>query len=299
MPAPPCACGVGCCACVFAGSDTRRGDMSRTCFSLGGGGGGGGKGGNELVEATAEQAKGALKGGRTEEEDDGFAKIGRWGEEFAYTHLSRRAGPMREYSWVNGGEETGASFDIIEWVTDASTGTVTEKYLEVKATVSDSKMYFEMSYRELQFAQAKGDHYSIVRVFSAGTPNARFIIINNPLAEVRRGNIRIRGTLVLTLLGQRVQGKMKVVRLRRSNPTDSTGLNVRKDLTVNSHNDVPGVEANGRAPPGWVITHVNKTPVESIADLKAVLDMGTLNVEVVLTEPAAAEAPQRHDRLLR
>ena len=151
------------------------------------------------MEPSNKDAERAGKG-RSATEDDGYAKIGRWGEQFVYQYLSRRAGRNTEYSWVNDEEETGASYDIVERRTDTNTGTVQVKYVEVKTTVSAVKMFFEVSHRELQFAQASGENYTIIRVFSAGTRDARIISINNPFAEIQKGSLLISGTLRMTMI---------------------------------------------------------------------------------------------------
>ena len=137
--------------------------------------------------------------GRQESEDDVYQKIGRWGEQFVFRLLRSRATKYQEYAWVNEIEESGASYDIVERVTE-TTGIVTTTYIEVKATVAAAKMFFDVSHRELQFAQATGPRFHIYRVFGAGSASARLMVIKNPMLELKKGTIGVSGSVKMTLL---------------------------------------------------------------------------------------------------
>ncbi|KAJ9472872.1 Peptide methionine sulfoxide reductase MsrA [Diplonema papillatum] len=238
-------------------------------------------------------------------------KIGRWGEQYVFRYLRRHADPLVDHVWVNEVEETGAAYDIVERRRDPSTGIISVTYIEVKATAAVAKMFFQFTYREMQFAQANGQSFHVYRVFSAGTDAARIMVIRNPIAELKKGTISVSGSLCVTLRPENAQkggkkGKGKGARpieeelpqtngpqsmflhLTRSASADPTGLNVKKDLTINKHPGDPRVTASAEAPVGWKIVKVNGIAVASVADLKKVLQMGDLNLSIQLEEPPLA-----------
>eukprot|EP01060_Flectonema_neradi_P037051 TRINITY_DN734_c2_g1_i3.p1 TRINITY_DN734_c2_g1~~TRINITY_DN734_c2_g1_i3.p1 ORF type:complete len:2030 (+),score=383.62 TRINITY_DN734_c2_g1_i3:3221-9310(+) len=226
--------------------------------------------------------------GRQGSEDDVYQRIGRWGEQFVFRLLRSRASRQQEYVWVNEVEESGASYDIVERVTETS-GVVTTTYIEVKATVATAKMFFEVSHREIQFAQANGPRFHIYRVFGAGSPSARLMVIKNPMLELKKGTIGISGSVRMTLLPvsrQNVRKPItKVITFERSSPSDPTGLNVRSDMIINKHVGDANVKASEIAPAGWKIQSVNGLQVKSISDMKAILRGGELCLSIVVESP--------------
>eukprot|EP00659_Diplonema_papillatum_P009397 gene9397-14574_t len=132
-------------------------------------------------------------------------KIGRWGEQYVFRYLRRHADPLVDHVWVNEVEETGAAYDIVERRRDPSTGIISVTYIEVKATAAVAKMFFQFTYREMQFAQANGQSFHVYRVFSAGTDAARIMVIRNPIAELKKGTISVSGSLCVTLRPENAQ----------------------------------------------------------------------------------------------
>ena len=129
--------------------------------------------------------------------------IGRQGERVVYNYLMARRGSaltkragdgddggvsetIEDVKWLNEEQETGAPYDIqLTTLTNTTDGRVTKvRYIEVKATMSDSKMYFETSARELKFACDQGDKYDLYRVFNVGNEDRIKLI---KLQNVARG----------------------------------------------------------------------------------------------------------------
>eukprot|EP01062_Namystynia_karyoxenos_P043159 TRINITY_DN3159_c1_g1_i3.p1 TRINITY_DN3159_c1_g1~~TRINITY_DN3159_c1_g1_i3.p1 ORF type:complete len:3805 (+),score=1311.45 TRINITY_DN3159_c1_g1_i3:71-11485(+) len=132
------------------------------------------------------------------EEDFDKEAIGRWGEQFVYHYLRAKAEEDMSdevVEWCNEEHETGAAYDLVLKAPDAA-----DIYIEVKATVLDSKRTFEMSHRELQFAQLNGDRFHIYRVFSAGTNRARILVVQDPCQEILMGTLMVRGELRIHML---------------------------------------------------------------------------------------------------
>eukprot|EP01064_Diplonema_japonicum_P036761 TRINITY_DN8385_c0_g1_i3.p1 TRINITY_DN8385_c0_g1~~TRINITY_DN8385_c0_g1_i3.p1 ORF type:complete len:2757 (+),score=715.58 TRINITY_DN8385_c0_g1_i3:987-9257(+) len=240
-----------------------------------------------------------------DDDDDGLKKIGRWGEQFVHRYLTNRPNPLQECSWVNEVEETGASYDLVVRKKDPNTGIVTVVYIEVKTTVANAKMFFSVTHRELQFAQIQGSNFHIYRVFAAGSSNARITIIKDPIGEVRRGAIAVSGAVTMTLKPFIARSKIQeiesdalpempkpvqtmVLRLTKTDVSDPTGLNIRKDLVINKHIAAPGVTADGEALPGWKIISINDTPVANISELKQTLARSGLNLVICLQAPSVS-----------
>ncbi|XP_050366227.1 protein NO VEIN [Argentina anserina] len=92
---------------------------------------------------------------------------GRLGEHVAFKYFVEKAGESA-IKWVNEHKETGLPYDIV-------LGEKNKKYIEVKATKSARKDWFEISMKELQFAIEKGEAFSIAHV----------ILLDNNVAKVR------------------------------------------------------------------------------------------------------------------
>lgn len=82
--------------------------------------------------------------------------IGRNGEEFVYRFLLDQYSTMiklgqKEIIWVNKLEESGLPYDLVVRSNDKLNGDCS--YVEVKATRTRDKSFFEISHREWSFAQ--------------------------------------------------------------------------------------------------------------------------------------------------
>lgn len=104
----------------------------------------------------------------------GAKETGRIGEWIAFQHIlgaskdsdlpGLHAGPPRDVDWKNRDGETGAPYDI-SYVVPEADGSETTYYAEVKTTSADAKAIFEISTRELVFAQKHPRTYVILRLF--------------------------------------------------------------------------------------------------------------------------------------
>ncbi|KAK8916592.1 hypothetical protein KSP39_PZI022583 [Platanthera zijinensis] len=76
--------------------------------------------------------------------------------------------------WVNKETETGLPYDLVVGENEST------QYIEVKATVSAAKDWFEISPREWKFAAEMEDSYSIAHVAILGPDKANVTIMKNP-----------------------------------------------------------------------------------------------------------------------
>ncbi|KAM1989600.1 hypothetical protein ACFX15_030938 [Malus domestica] len=98
---------------------------------------------------------------------------GRLGELVAFKYFVDKAGKS-VVKWVNEHNETGLPYDIVLGEKENS-----REYIEVKATKSTRKDWFEISMGELQFAVEKGEAFSIAHVVLLDNNVARVSIFNN------------------------------------------------------------------------------------------------------------------------
>ncbi|KAJ3090554.1 hypothetical protein HK102_003386 [Quaeritorhiza haematococci] len=133
--------------------------------------------------------------------------------------------PERRVQWVNQAAETGAPYDLIVYrrrrlgslgptaelppashgisplVSDGRYEWEAEEYVEVKSTACQRKMVFEMSLRELKFAEEKGSRYTVYRVFNVVRKaenrllNFDLMTLNNPTALARQRKIQLQVTM--------------------------------------------------------------------------------------------------------
>ncbi|XP_033112406.1 protein NO VEIN-like isoform X2 [Anneissia japonica] len=100
--------------------------------------------------------------------------IGRWGEELVYHLLKNqyegKSNVRSTVLWANEQNETGYPYDI-EIKTNIEGGVHTE-YIEVKATNSSDKKYFQISSNEITFAQLNAPNYHLYRVYNVGKKEA-------------------------------------------------------------------------------------------------------------------------------
>jgi hypothetical protein len=134
-------------------------------------------------------------------------RIGRWGERYVLNtclkkqyinkypegkiketnrgfeiHTKRRK--AIEVEWLNKVEDKGEGHDIkiIEYNK--------EIFIEVKSTITDAKEWFDISRKQWEFAQEKGDNFHIYHVYNAGSmKNAKFVDIKNPFRLWQEGKL--------------------------------------------------------------------------------------------------------------
>ncbi|KAL8100915.1 protein NO VEIN [Apium graveolens] len=105
---------------------------------------------------------------------------GRLGELVAYRYFSGKFGTTC-VKWVNENHETGFPYDIV----------VGDVYIEVKATKSARKDWFNITAREWQFASEKGECYSIARVTLHGNDMAKLTVYKNPARLCQLGQLQL------------------------------------------------------------------------------------------------------------
>lgn len=110
---------------------------------------------------------------------------GRIGELVAYKYFSAKFGGTC-VRWINETHETGFPYDIA--VGDEEIG---REYIEVKATKSDRKDWFNITAKEWQFAVEKGECYSIARVTLQSNDMAKVTIYKNPARLCQLGQLQL------------------------------------------------------------------------------------------------------------
>jgi len=107
--------------------------------------------------------------------------------------LSSEGSILVEIHWLNHNKEAQHPYDI-RVLNDGL-----EEFIEVKTTSDDQNKWMIVSQNEWDCAETKGEKYSIFRVFNAGSPNAYFELIQNPVKlwkeeklEVWPFNLRIK-----------------------------------------------------------------------------------------------------------
>ncbi|PNH01136.1 hypothetical protein TSOC_012984 [Tetrabaena socialis] len=151
---------------------------------------GSGEGGLQLRVAAADAPRAAREA------------VGRWGEQYVAAYLRAKADAGTVVEWINDRNEQCLPYDVV--VRDLDSGEVLS-YIEVKATSSWDKTYFEVSHTEWLFAQQQGSRYHIFRMFGAGPappppPNAapgqpaplpRIMRLVNPYLQWRSSRVGI------------------------------------------------------------------------------------------------------------
>lgn len=116
-------------------------------------------------------------------------QTGRWGEALVYNYLqqqSEKSGGSVEVTWVNSAGETGNPYDI-----------VMEKdgmkiYVEVKATRLGRKELFEMSSKEVAFAEKQKERFHLYRVYNVGNKdNIRLCRLQDLASRMERNEVRL------------------------------------------------------------------------------------------------------------
>ncbi|CAL9225200.1 unnamed protein product [Arabidopsis halleri] len=112
-------------------------------------------------------------------------QTGRKGEEIAYRYFVAKYGNEALVRWVNDQSETGLPYDLLIENRGGK-----KEYVEVKATVSTRKDYFNLTVREWQFASEKGENYIIAHVL-LGNSNAILTQHKNPVKLCQEGHLRL------------------------------------------------------------------------------------------------------------
>ncbi|EOA39081.1 hypothetical protein CARUB_v10011774mg [Capsella rubella] len=112
-------------------------------------------------------------------------QTGRKGEEIAYRYFAAKYGKKARVRWVNEQSETGLPYDLIIENRGGK-----KEYVEVKATVSTRKDYFNLTVKEWQFANEKGESYVISHVL-LGNSNAILTQHRNLVKLCQEGHLRL------------------------------------------------------------------------------------------------------------
>ncbi|PKA53015.1 hypothetical protein AXF42_Ash001996 [Apostasia shenzhenica] len=100
-------------------------------------------------------------------------RTGRLGEMIAFQYFADRHGSSN-VKWVNEETESGLPYDLVINVGES------REYIEVKATVSASKDWFDITAREWNFAVESSDSYSIAHVCILDQNKATVTLLKNP-----------------------------------------------------------------------------------------------------------------------
>ncbi|KAG6731183.1 hypothetical protein I3842_01G116900 [Carya illinoinensis] len=111
------------------------------------------------------------------------ARTGRLGELVAFKYIIGKAGNT-VVKWVNEDSETGLPYDIVVGEENC------REYIEVKATKSRKKDWFNISTREWQFAVDKGESFSIAHVLLSNNA-ARVSVYKNPVKLCQSGKLQL------------------------------------------------------------------------------------------------------------
>ncbi|XP_071721673.1 LOW QUALITY PROTEIN: protein NO VEIN-like [Rutidosis leptorrhynchoides] len=110
---------------------------------------------------------------------------GRLGEHIAFKYFSESLA-KKNVRWVNEDNETGLPYDMVIGETEES-----PEYIEVKSTKSARKDWFKITMREWQFANEKGDSFSVAHVVLLGNNVARVSVYKNPVKLCYQGKLQL------------------------------------------------------------------------------------------------------------
>ncbi|KAL5848549.1 hypothetical protein ACOSQ4_006562 [Xanthoceras sorbifolium] len=111
-------------------------------------------------------------------------QTGKEGELAAFKHFTGLLGKMA-VKWVNEINETGLPYDIVIGEKESE-----REYIEVKATKSARKDWFNITMREWQFAVEKGETFSVAHVLlSDGDP--KVTVYKNPVKLCQHGKLQL------------------------------------------------------------------------------------------------------------
>ncbi|XVF37971.1 hypothetical protein REPUB_Repub20aG0057200 [Reevesia pubescens] len=109
---------------------------------------------------------------------------GKLGELAAFKYFTGIIG--KTVKWVNKDIETGLPYDL---VVEEEGGR--REYIEVKATKSARKDWFNISTREWQFAAEKGESFSIAHVLLLSDKEAKITVHTNPIKLCQHGKLQL------------------------------------------------------------------------------------------------------------
>lgn len=109
---------------------------------------------------------------------------GKLGELAAFEYFGGTLG--KKVKWVNKDNETGLPYDL---VVEEEGGGI--EYIEVKATRSARKDWFNISTREWQFAAEKGESFSIAHVHLLSDNEAKITVHTNPIKLCQHGKLQL------------------------------------------------------------------------------------------------------------
>ncbi|KAM7488873.1 hypothetical protein LguiB_026357 [Lonicera macranthoides] len=110
---------------------------------------------------------------------------GREGEFVAFKYFVGKFGDPT-VKWVNEAKETGLPYDIVLGDNENN-----REYIEVKATKSAEKDWFDITVREWQFAVEKGESFGIARVVLLGNNKGQITIYKNPVSLCHLGQLQL------------------------------------------------------------------------------------------------------------
>lgn len=120
-------------------------------------------------------------------------ETGKWGEILVYHYLLKQKDEnshIMHVIWCNETAETGLPYDITVHCCDEQKEWVV--YIEVKSTTSDTKEFFEISSKQVLFAQEKKENFHIYRIFSAGDPEkVQLLRIENLSLRLDQNQVRL------------------------------------------------------------------------------------------------------------
>lgn len=129
------------------------------------------RGEKEAFKCLKERLSANYREGKVEETEDGFI-----------IRFNRKL--IVEAHWLNKIEDKGEGCDIKIIESD------NEEYIEVKSTKTDTKEWFDMSQKQWEFAQEKGNKFHIYRVYNAGAKPpkvVKVVDIRNPYKHWQEG----------------------------------------------------------------------------------------------------------------
>ncbi|XP_028765904.1 uncharacterized protein LOC114723831 isoform X2 [Neltuma alba] len=109
---------------------------------------------------------------------------GRLGELLSHKYFVRKVGKAA-VKWVNETKETGLPFDLVIGQEP------NKEFIEVKATRSSRKDWFNITVREWQFAADKGESFSIAHVALMENNVARITIFKDPVKLCQQGVLQL------------------------------------------------------------------------------------------------------------
>ncbi|XP_020577355.1 uncharacterized protein LOC110022648 [Phalaenopsis equestris] len=113
-----------------------------------------------------------------------WRKTGRLGEMLAFKYYTEELG-CTDVRWINEETESGLPFDLVVGENEA------REYVEVKATKSATKHWFDISCREWQFALEKGDLYTVAHVTISDADKANITLLKNPYKLCRQNVLKL------------------------------------------------------------------------------------------------------------